>query len=234
MIRKREKNGETRLFIDIWYRKKDGSKARYRKDASVQTMAAARAEERRILANITLHGEPFEPGAAVEVVEEQPAQEIYTFSQAVTDFGLGKALSKLKVSTRRAYDSILDSRLVPRFGDTAIDLIDHAAVTKLDAEMVEEGLTPSSRRNVQIVLRSVLKGAVESGHMKELPKLPGLPQGGAPCSRFSRAKRWIVSFALLRPTSSSLLLLQLSRGFELVKSGVSSGRTSTLRRARSS
>ena len=49
MIRKEERRGERVLVLDIRYKKKDGTRARYRKDAHVQTMAAATAEERRIL-----------------------------------------------------------------------------------------------------------------------------------------------------------------------------------------
>ena len=42
-IRKVERRGETRLIIDIHYRKKDGSQGRYRHDAQVNTVAAATA-----------------------------------------------------------------------------------------------------------------------------------------------------------------------------------------------
>jgi hypothetical protein len=51
------------MIIDINYRRPDGSTGRYRKDAQVQTMTAARAEERRLLALIAQHGAPHEPTA---------------------------------------------------------------------------------------------------------------------------------------------------------------------------
>jgi hypothetical protein len=45
MIRKIERRGERILVIDIRYKKKDGTKARYRKAAQVQTVPAAAGEE---------------------------------------------------------------------------------------------------------------------------------------------------------------------------------------------
>jgi hypothetical protein len=54
------------LVIDIVYENKSGAKARYRKDAAIQTMAAARTEERNILARIAQYGEPTEATASIE------------------------------------------------------------------------------------------------------------------------------------------------------------------------
>jgi hypothetical protein len=68
MIRKEERRGKRILVIDIRYKKKDGTPARYRKDAQVQMVPAATAEERRLLANIAQYGDVYEPKA--EVPEE--------------------------------------------------------------------------------------------------------------------------------------------------------------------
>ena len=46
-IRKTTRGGRPFLVIDIAYRTSDGTKRRYRRDAQVQTMIAARAEEFR-------------------------------------------------------------------------------------------------------------------------------------------------------------------------------------------
>jgi hypothetical protein len=51
-VRGETRRGETRLVIDINYRRPDGTTGRYRKDAQVQTITAARAEERCLLALI--------------------------------------------------------------------------------------------------------------------------------------------------------------------------------------
>ena len=61
MIRKVNRRGQRILVIDIRFTKKDGSAGRYRHDARVQTTAAATAEERRLLSNVALYGDVFEP-----------------------------------------------------------------------------------------------------------------------------------------------------------------------------
>ncbi len=62
-VRKVDRNGESRLLIDIQYKTRDGKRARFRKDAEIQTMTAARAEEKRYVLNIAQYGTPFEPSA---------------------------------------------------------------------------------------------------------------------------------------------------------------------------
>ena len=178
-IRKVTRRGETRLVLDIHYRKPDGTPGRYRKDAQVQTMAAARAEERRLLALIVQHGEPHEPA---EVPDSAPAKDApeapTTFADAVAIFRSGKAITKLKPSTRSGYEEILSTRLLPRFGERRVDELAFEEATKLDAEMVQQRLSPSRRRNVQIVIRSVLHAAVDGGKLAAMPKLPALPKKG--------------------------------------------------------
>jgi len=182
-IRKVTRRGEPRLLIDISYRKPDGSLGRFRKDPEVQTMAAARAEERRILAIIAQHGEPREPKASDAQPQENgsapaDAKQRVTFAEAVSLFRSGKAITELKPSTRHGYEEILSNRLLPRFGDCSLDAITFEEVTKLDAEMVRVGVSPSRRRNVQIVIRSVLRAAVDAGKLTQMPRLPALPKKG--------------------------------------------------------
>src|SRR5262245_12677349 len=59
-VRTEMRRGKRRLIIDIWYRKQDGTLGRYRKDAEVQTLAAAREEERRRIAALAAVGCPEE------------------------------------------------------------------------------------------------------------------------------------------------------------------------------
>jgi integrase len=174
MIRKAMRRGETRLVIDIHYRRKDGTRARFRKDAQVQTLAAARAEERRILGLIAQHGEPFEPAAEGAAEEARPL----TFAEAVEIFRAGKAVTALKPSTRAAYEEILETRLLPKIADTPLPEITFELVNRLDAELVEAAASASRRRNVMIVLRSVLSAACDAGKLAEMPRLPKLPKVG--------------------------------------------------------
>lgn len=172
-IRKLVRRGSPRLLIDLTFTKKDGSKGRLRKDAEVQTMAAARAEERRLIANIAAFGSPYEPKA-----EPAPAVEVITFDDALALFRAGKARTELKHTTRHSYDEVIGTRLIPRFKGKPLDVIDFAAAQKIDAEMADAGLSGSRRRNVAIVIRSILRAAVDAGKLASMPKLPTLPAKG--------------------------------------------------------
>ncbi|XXT23826.1 hypothetical protein WME94_20010 [Sorangium sp. So ce429] len=131
-------------------------------------MTAARAEERRILAKLAQYGEAHEPKP--EFPEEpEPEKPAATFGQAVEIFRSGKAVTKLRPSTRAGYEEILTTRLLPRFVDRPLDGITFEEVTKLDAEMGKEGLSASRRRNVQAAIRSVLRAAVNAGLLKSTP-----------------------------------------------------------------
>jgi hypothetical protein len=48
-VRKENRGGRPRLVIDIPYKTADGRRKRYRRDAQVQTRAAAKAEHARLL-----------------------------------------------------------------------------------------------------------------------------------------------------------------------------------------
>jgi hypothetical protein len=147
-IRKVRRRGETRLVIDIVYKRRDGSQGRYCHDAQVQTMAAARAEERRLLATLVQFGAPFAPPPEPPRIEEKTR---LTFEEAAELFRKGKAIIKLKPSSRHGYEEIFRTRLLGRFGDRPLDALGFEDIAVLDAEMVEEALSASRRRNVVIV-----------------------------------------------------------------------------------
>src|ERR1700684_1325374 len=75
-VRQLVRRGERRLVVDIRYRNPAGTRARYSHDAEVQTLHAARAEERRRLALLATTGSPY--GVLSEhgqpVVEEPEAE----------------------------------------------------------------------------------------------------------------------------------------------------------------
>ena len=115
MIRKVDRRGRAILVIDILYKSKNGTNARYRHDAQVQTMAAATAEERQILANIASYGAPFPPSREVEDETETPRGP--TFAEVVAEYRRTFMVTDLKPTTQRGYDSMLDATLLPWFGD---------------------------------------------------------------------------------------------------------------------
>ena len=171
MIRKVDRRGERILVIDIRYRKPDGSKGRYRHDAQVQTMAAATAEERRLLANIAQHGEPYEPKPEPHEEEQTPS---ITFGSVVKEYRATYMVTDLKVTTRKGYGVVLDTVLLPKFRDRPISAIDGDAASDLDLDLTKADLASSTRNNAQIVLRSVLRFANKKGHIGATPS--GLPR----------------------------------------------------------
>lgn len=185
-VRKVDRNGETRLLIDIQYKTRDGKRARFRKDAEIQTMTAARAEEKRYIVNIAQFGEPYEPSPVPSVssndAQEAPAAvdtEKKTFAVAVDEFRQTYMITELKVTTRRGYESVLQANLLPRFGDLAIDKVDGKAASELDLDLTKRKLTQATRNNTQIVLRTVLRFAKNREYIDDAPtNLPRLKPVG--------------------------------------------------------
>lgn len=175
-IRKEVRDGQRRLIIDIQFKKSNGRRGRYRRDAQVQTMAAARAEEQRLFVAIAVHGDlPVSPQQSEAEESDSPG---YTFKEAVEHFQKTKAITSLKPSTQRGYTVTLDTRLLPQFGAVLLTDITRPLIAKYDAGLVEEGLKPASRGNILTCFRSVLRLAVDDGLLEAMPALPRLPRVG--------------------------------------------------------
>ncbi len=176
---------ERRLLVDIRYRNPDGTRARYRHDAEVQTLQAARAEDRRRLALLATIGSPhgvLAPSGApiIEPPESEPEADAGPlFRDVAKEYMAAYATSHLKPSTRFAYDKRLQGFFLNAIGDLPITQITPSKVRELDAELVETGVKPSTRAAYQIVLRSILgRFAVERGYLSERPAFPKLPRPG--------------------------------------------------------
>jgi len=175
-IRKTRRRGNPVLIVDILYRTPNGQPARYRRDAQVQTMTAARAEERRLLTALARIGEiPTRSDDTEKIEIEKPS---VTFKDAVDHASRTKFVTLLKPSTRRGYNVLLDTVLLPRFAGTPLEQLARKSVVELDTELVEGGLKPSTRRNVFVCLRSILRTAVDDELLKQMPQLPRLPRIG--------------------------------------------------------
>jgi integrase len=196
-VRTEKRRGLRRLIIDIYYRDGDGRNQRFRQDAEVQTVAAARAEDTRRMGLLALTGVPFgisdpkqpsitsseprttgkPPAAPLPAEDETPAPT--TFAEARKVFDELYATTRLKASTRRGYSIVLQSMLGPRLDNLDLYAIDAGVVRELDRELVKKGLRPATRRNVQCVLRAVLRFAIEQGLADDdLPRMPPLPKVG--------------------------------------------------------
>jgi integrase len=216
-VRKTTRRGKPRLVIDIPYTDaRTGRPARYRRDAEVQTTVAARAEEQRLVATLVRLGyipDRNEPPAAPAAAPPCGApSEAFTFDDAVRLFRETKALTALKATTRRGYDVSLDAHLAPRFGKGPLEAVDHTAVMRLDAELVGAGLTPRSRANVQIALRSVLGCAVDAKKLARMPDLPELPKARRKAVRPPSPDEVDRVLAVAYPSARLALLLAADAG----------------------
>ena len=213
-IRKEERGDKPRWVIDIPYRTPDGRRARYRRDAQVQTRAAAEGEHRRLLGELARTGTLEAAQAAAPEAAEQPRS--CTFNEATKYYRGSHMQTRLKPSTRAGYNRWLESLLLPRFGEQPLSELGGKALAELDAELVADGLKPSTRANIHCVYRSVLGCAVDAGFLPELPRFPPLPKVGrqivrpmrtehveqllAVCSSSARLALSLMAFAGLRPS----------------------------------
>jgi integrase len=137
-------------------------------------MAAAREEERQIRDRIARTGSPYETPAAIE------PEIVVTYGDVVKRYRSTYLQTDLKSTTRRGYDDVLDRYLLPKLKDRPITEIDGHLVRELDFALAKEVVRKnktrarSTRNNVQIVLRSTLKFAVEEGSLASMPS--GLPR----------------------------------------------------------
>jgi len=178
---------QRRLVVDIHYRNSDGRTVRYRHDAEVQTLQAARAEDRRRLTRLATTGTPYgvlsEDGVPV-VAEPEPEPEPEPdagplFREVAKEYMAAYATSNLKPSTRVGYDKRLKGFLLIELGHLPISMITPSKIRELDAQLVETGVKPTTRRGHQIVLRSILcRFAVERGYLDAPPPFPRLPRCG--------------------------------------------------------
>jgi hypothetical protein len=83
-------------------------------------------------------------------------------------------VTDLKLTTRRGYGLVLDGELLPRFRDKPIVEVDGEAASKLDLDLTKQKLGKSTRNNVQIVLRSVLRYAIGRKKLGSMPT--GMPR----------------------------------------------------------
>jgi hypothetical protein len=184
MVRKTTRRGKRVLIIDFKYTKPDGTEGRYRRDATVQTTAAAQTEEVSRKMGATLFGDPnilcgpngvpLRPCEPVPEPRKEP-----TFREVVDRFLTEYAPSAMSPSTRDGYESKLRNHLLPRLGGlVASQAFEVARSREVDVVLVENGVSISTRANVFHALRSVARFAVEAKILSEEPKFLPLPKRG--------------------------------------------------------
>jgi integrase len=154
---KRTRGGKPHLILDFSYVDAAGRQQRYRKDASVQTLAAARAEATRLKAL----------AAATGSVEARPAGR--AFKAFVDGTFTALFMPRYKKGTRIRYEGILKQVLLDAVGDLPLEEIDGVQFRTLAAKLATRDIHPKGACNL---LRSVLRAAVEVGELDEMPVIP--------------------------------------------------------------
>lgn len=165
--RKEARGGVAHWIVDIRFLDKDGRQKRYRRDALLQTAAGARAEAERLKRQVAARG------------SLEGAPQVPTFASFVAGDFATLAMVRFKPATRAGYSKILHARehgLLALIGHKRLDSIDALDARRIEAAALARGAGP---RCALVVLRSVLKNAVELGALAAMPRLPRLPEKSA-------------------------------------------------------
>jgi integrase/recombinase XerD len=182
MVRRTTRRGKRVLVIDFSYTKPDGTEGRYRRDAAVQTAAAAQTEAAARKLGATLFGNPEimcgPNGVPLRPAEAEPVPEP-TFRAVFERYLSEYAPSAMSPSTLDGYRSKLHTHVVPRLGELPLpEAFEVARSREIDVALVEGAASISTRRNVLLGLRSVARFAVEAKLLAVEPKYLPLPKRG--------------------------------------------------------
>jgi integrase len=108
-----------------------------------------------------------------ETNHEREQKEELTFKEAHELFERTMQPT-LKPSTVRGYNVSLKAYIIPRFGDWRLGDIDRAALAAFDQELAREGLAASTRNNIVMPLRMIVRNAIELGKHHGKPDFPRL------------------------------------------------------------
>ncbi|HXX69170.1 MAG TPA: tyrosine-type recombinase/integrase [Polyangiaceae bacterium] len=159
-VRAVQRRGKKILVIDFRYRDKDGREQRCRRDASVQTWTAARAEAERLKRHAVEYG----------TVDATPAAP--TFEEFVRDHFVPLAMPAYTPATRERYGRLLwKEGVIAALGTHRVNELGAREFRQLDAAVRGRGVNP---RQHLIMMRVVLKLAVELGAIDRMPVLPAV------------------------------------------------------------
>jgi integrase len=121
---------------------------------------------------VTLTEKGFIPGPE-DVAEKAEEKRELTLKQA-HELYEKTVKPTLKPSTVIGYKKNLRAYLLPRFGDWLLRDIDRAALISFDQELAREGLSPATRNNIVMPLRTIVWNAIELGNHEGRPDFPKL------------------------------------------------------------
>jgi len=172
-VKQVKRGGKPRLVLDFFYLNEHGKRMRFRRDAHVQTMTAARAEAQRLTDLAARTGSPF---GSTKVTP--------TFASFVETTYRPLFMPQLRPGTRTRYEGILKQGLLLEFGALRLDQITFTLVLAYAGKLrgrprarplrgKKNGIDPRGHVNL---LKSVLNAAVQAGELPEMPKLPTLKE----------------------------------------------------------
>jgi integrase len=91
----------------------------------------------------------------------------------VAEYAKGWLINRqhLKLKTRVGYESLLSTRVLPRWGATQLSRVDYAEVAAWVSNMSREGLSASRTRQSYHLLKSILDDAVKESRLMRNPAL---------------------------------------------------------------
>src|SRR5207244_8155333 len=148
--------------------------------------------------------------------------EALAFGEYATRWMREHANLHCKPSTIRSYNGILKLYLVPRFESVRLDGINRDAIKAMFVDLSEQGLSRNTLKNVLIVIRTILNGAIEDGIISANPagKLGKfIPRAGdhfevSPLTR-EELERFLAAALEICPEQYSLFLTLARTGMRL-------------------
>ncbi len=164
-FRKEKRGKQLRWVIDFRYTDKDGVERRFRRDATVQSAAGARAE-----------AEKFRLEAVTTGCIQAARPQARTFGEFVEKtFKRVYLPAKCRPATRERYVALFGQGILDALGSKRLDQIRAQDFRAYEAELSTRGIQP--RHHLSLV-RTVLRVAVEFGALERFPDLPTLPRTG--------------------------------------------------------
>jgi integrase len=162
-VRRVIRGGKPRLLIDFRFTNKDGIRVRFKRDAGLQTFAAAHAEAKRLMARAV------ETGAVEQLPEAQPPSVTITFEEFVVGPFEKLFMPSYRPATATRYRGLLRQSILARFRPLRLDEIGIGEIREYAAEIQRKG---HQTKPFIAYLRTILRAAVDSGHLDELPAFP--------------------------------------------------------------
>lgn len=162
-VRKVVRGGKPRWLIDFRYSNREGARVRFKRDAGVQSFAAALAEAKRLMTR----------AAETGVVEEEPTETerraTITFEEFVVGPFEAGFMPGYRPATAVRYRGLLRQWVMDRFRTLRLDEITTGHIREYAADIQRKGY---QTKPYIAYVRTILRAAVDSGHLDRLPDFP--------------------------------------------------------------